>query len=248
MPTDIQRMAYLNTDFIAPAWLQIADLVANEIIQSAWTQAKQKGLTLYVSDTSLDMSAAPFFSIADSNLSLRFPRQNDYVMHTHIHKLITVGVTVRLWAEMSIRSNSAQVTPHVAVDGNWVGDIVDWLNGWEGTVKQQIINGFAGRLGMFEAIRWVPTVLTPTADFALVAGERELPLNHAINIVLVSDGYATQSMPEFQQVVDAIVTRLTAPDPNHTSEPFTSYGRALHIWRMQVPCASSADPSHRVVT
>lgn len=77
---------YLNR-FIATAWPDASDLLGNEIINSAWLQAKEKGFNLILSGTEgtkINLYDKPKFTLSDSTLKFRLPGTNSYEFHANV--------------------------------------------------------------------------------------------------------------------------------------------------------------------
>ena len=234
-------MAYLNRGFIRPAWTHAADLLANEIIHGAWEDADKEGLHLHESQTTMNMTAVPAFTMAGSNLKLRFPGTGSYTLSTYVEKHIDgvpdigTSVSVSLWAEMTIGTGAPAVDVHVDVDSGLLGDIADWTTGWEDDLKERIKVGFGKHLGFFSTVRYDSSIALALPNPELVSEFAELDPQKAIDIVLVSDGFTASNMNDFRVVVDAFRTRLTTSAASHMNEPYFSFDTVIRIWKIEVP-------------
>ena len=247
---------YLQRGFIDSVWPQAVDLLSNEIIHGAWLDADKQGFDLHVSETSLNMAALPRFTPSGGQLKLRLPGAGAYRFRTHAVKPlpgpipdIGTTITARLSAEMTIDNvDEPVVSVGVSLDSGPVGDIADWFNNWEGELKKRIKEGFGKHLGFFSTARYDTSIALTIPTPELVYGQPELDPQKAIDIVVVSDGFAAIKMDEFRTVVDAFKTQMTTTTQSHGNEPYVNFRTAIRIWKIEVPSAVPVHLSHRVVT
>jgi hypothetical protein len=245
---------YLQRSFLNSVWPQAVDLLSNEIIHSAWRDAERRGFDLHVSETSLNMTALPQFSLVSGQLKLRFPGSGSYKFRTHVVKPINnlpdpgTTITAGLSAEMTIDNvDEPVVNVGISLDSGPVGDIADWLSGWESTTKAEIKKGFGDHLGFFSTARYDTSVSVRMSGPELVYGHPELAPQKAIDIVVVSDGFSDTNMADFRAVVNAFISHMTIPESNNGNEQIYSLRSAIRIWKIEVVSAVPSSPSHRVV-
>jgi hypothetical protein len=242
---------YLNR-FLQKAWPYASALLKNEIIHNAKVKAQEKGLDLHVWETELDLSAPPAFSLSGSTLKLRFPAQGSYHFDGRVEKPIPyffnpeISVYLAIWAEMTFGTGQPVISIHVDAEGNWAGDALDWLNGWEGDLESQIKKDFAEHLGFFSSGRYNPSTITTNTPPELIHGFRDLENNKAIDIVLVSDGFTASKMEDFDAVAETFKNKLTTFTNTRVNEPFLSFDSVIRIWKLH---ALATNPAlNRVVT
>src|SRR3712207_6057596 len=85
-PRQLMALDYLQRGFLGTVWPQAVDLLSNEIIHNAFVDADRRGFDLRVSDTSLNMSALPLFSLLNGQLKLRMPGTGSYGFRTRVLK------------------------------------------------------------------------------------------------------------------------------------------------------------------
>ena len=243
---------YLNR-FIKVAWPFAADLLKNEIIQNAKEKADSRGLNLYVSDTSMNMSTVPSFSLSGSNLHLRFPGQGSYTLSTTVERRPTlfypeIDVYVDIWAEIVLGTDTPATTIHVNVTSDRVGTVADWFINWKSELETEIKNRFSEHLGFFNSARYAPANIPTDVQPELMYGFTELPANKAIDIVLVSDGFTNYNMADFSYIADQFKTKFTTFSNSRTNEPFVSFNSIIRIWKMQVPETDVTNVFHRYVS
>ena len=158
-------------------------------------------------------------------------------------------VTAGLSAEMTIDNvDEPVVNVGISLDSGPVGDIADWISGWESTTKAEIKKGFGDHLGFFSTARYDTGVSVRMAGPELVYGHAELAPQKAIDIVVVSDGFSDTNMADFRAVLNAFISQMTTPESNNGNEPFYSLRSAIRIWKIEVVSAVPSSASHRVVT
>ncbi len=244
---------YLNRGFISRAWTYVTDLLSNEIIHGAWEDADKEDWHLHVSQTSLNMTALPKFTMSGSHLSFRLPGTGSYKFITYVEKHLDLlpdfgtSLAVSLSAEMTIGTDAPKIDVNVNIPTTWVGDLADWLLGFKGDLKERIKSGFEKHLGFFRTVRYDPSIPLAVPNPELVYGFAELDPNKAIDIVLVSDGFMTANMNDFRAVVDAFRTKLTTYASSRVNEPYFSFDTVIRIWKIEVPSSVPSDPRHRVV-
>jgi IgA Peptidase M64/Beta/Gamma crystallin len=248
-------LEYLQHGFLGTVWPQAVDLLSNEIIHSAFVDADARGVDLRVSDTSLNMSALPLFSLVNGQLKLRFPGTGAYSFRTRVLKRISnfpdlpTTVSARLTADMTIDNvDEPIVNVGVSLDSGPLGDVADWVTGWEDQVRSDIKKGFGDHLGFFNNARYDTSVSVNMSGPELVYGNAELSPQKAIDIVMVADGFTATNIGDFRDVVDAFITQITTSEPTNGNEPFFSFRSVLRIWKIEVLTTVPTHLSHRVVT
>jgi len=240
---------YLNR-FLATAWPFAADLLKNEIIQNAKQKADDRGLNLYVSDTSMNMSVAPAFSLSGTDLHLRFPGHGTYTLSTTVEKRPTfwypeIDLSVSIWAEMVFTTGLPKIDIHVDVSSDTGGEIADWITGWKGDLESQVRQGFKEHLGFFNSARYAPANIAAVQQPELIYGFAELEKDKAVDIVLVSDGFTASNMADFSFIADQFKTKFTTETSSRVNEPFLSFSSVMRIWKMQVPETDVTNIAHR---
>lgn len=234
---------YLNR-FLHKAWPFASGLLENEIMHNAKVKANNRGLNLHVWETELDLSATPAFTLSGTTLKLRFPAQGSYHFDGRVEKEIPyminpeVSVYLDIWAEMTFGTGQPAIDIHVNAGGNWAGELLDWVNGWEGDLEEQIRNDFKEHLGFFTSGRYDPSAVVTSFAPELMYGIPELDNDKAIDIVLVSDGFTAGNINDFNTVAEAFKNKLTTFTNTRVNEPFLSFDSVIRIWKIHSPATN----------
>ncbi len=240
--------------FLSLAWPDAVDLIGNEIIHSAHNEAEAQGYDLHVSETSMEMNAAPQARSTTSGLEVLFPGTGRYVLRTRVDKHILgigtpdVHISVYLNALSTVGRDSSSTTVTVDVQTDTLGDIFSWFSGFRGEIKKKIEEGFNKYLGFFNTMCANEAKIPVIKEPALVYGFSELTPESAIDIVLVSDGFSAGNIGEFNNVVNAFVQKIKDPSGSHSNEPYFSFKTAIRIWKVELLAANPGEAAQRAVT
>lgn len=232
---------YLNR-FVRGLWPQAADLLGAEITHMAMADFGDDlpaGVKMLRSKTRADLSSQPgFFPVDGDRVKLAVPASGAHVFKSLVRVFVPrprarVEVDVALELTISADAEPKLDVFEVEVDSNRTGDFLDWVKDWQDDVHESIDGGEINEeLGFFSAARYdgdaVPAIPHPERVYP----DREL-VEGGVNLVLVPDGFDSGDFERFDDIVEAVVDRLTAPDDDHVNEPFYSFKTALHVWTIK---------------
>lgn len=259
------HIRYLNR-FLHQVWPSAADILGPEITHMAMVEADDslpKIARISRAQTRIDLSDEPrFFADGPDGLELRIPASGENGFRTRVYLLPLlprprINVDVGLSITLGISPDAGPtVNSEVDVGGNVTGDIVDHWADWEDDIRSQFEgHDLKSELGFFSAARYdgasVPDIPDPVRHYP-----RRAPLDGAVDLVFVPDGFPPDDMAAFDRIVDAAVERLTTPADDRANEPFFSFKTVTNVWSVkpdQTPdgdhvVASYTDPrgKHRV--
>lgn len=235
-----EDIRYLSR-FTRGLWPQAADLLGAEITHMAFADfgdGLPAGVKMLRSKTRADLSAQPgFFPVDGDSVKLGVPASGAHTFKSLVRVVVPrprarVEVDVALGLTIS-PDGEPKPEVEVEVDSNRTGDFLDWVKAWQNDVRDSIDGGEINEeLGFFSAARYDRDAVPAIPDPERVYPDREL-LEAGVNLVLVPDGFDSNDLGGFDDLVEAVVDRLTAPDDDHVNEPFYSFKTALHIWTIK---------------
>jgi hypothetical protein len=238
---------YLNR-FLRQLWPAASRILEAEVTHQAFAEVEERMVRMSRSHTHLDLTAQPaFFRHGSDSLKLRFPASATNTFTTRIYLVpgVTrprISATIDLAIKLTISPDAApNVETDVSVSGNVTGNLVDHFRNW----KEEMRKGLEGEdlakeIGYFSGARYNRAAVPDIPNPVIVYPKRER-LENGTNIVLVPDGFDSQDLSRFDQIVDRLVTVISSDEDHPTNEPFYSFKTALHIWTIKPPQSTDGD-------
>ncbi|QBI20107.1 hypothetical protein ER308_11385 [Egibacter rhizosphaerae] len=236
--TRADDVKYLDR-FVKDLWPLATDVIGADVTHEAVADSSDElpgPFRLSRSRTRLDLSAPPAFRPDGSaGVKLHIPDSGVNTLETRIAYLRPrPRITVELGLELAISPDAEpKLDVDMNVDTNRRGSFWDALLNWMDEVREGFEEGdLRDELVFFSSARYDRDAVPDIPEAELVFPDREL-LEDGINLVFVPDGFSSDDLEQFDELVEQCRDRLLAAADDHANEPFHSFKTALHFWTIK---------------